>query len=259
MTIPTSASRLILSFMLLISISATAQFHPRMSYFKYTHNDSIFMIKLSNGFTIDHSNAANYYQNPDISTDPEGSYILGCMYHLGAFVKQDDALAKEYFIRAADLSYNDAMLAVGKNPSLPDSVRSKYLTKAADEGDVEAMFALGHSLYSLPVDVRAAWLQKAHENGHSTAASDLAQLLRDKKDDPEGALKWFLISDSPFDFRCAAQLVLYHKKDSMAAFNYYNKAAYMECPPDTKHTDLFKSCQIDAIRPGEVLSKRNRH
>jgi TPR repeat protein len=107
---------------------------------------------------------------------------MGNLYYLGKDVEQDDALAADYFLMAAQQGHDGGQFGLGV---LIEQMRVKLRTPidadvlfqlAAEQGHVEAQFRLG-CLYlqgkgvAKCKETASIWLSTAGNNGHAGAVT----------------------------------------------------------------------------------------
>ena len=116
-----------------------------------------------------------------------GIALMGIVYYHGYTVKQDDALAAQWFLKAAQLGHMNAQYNLGVllngGQGLPRDIDGAmaWYRKAAGQGDSNAQFNLGYAYetgQSVAVDMKEAvlWYGRAAAQGDVEARKRLAAL-----------------------------------------------------------------------------------
>ena len=120
----------------------------------------------------------------EIADEGYAQALLGQLYHFGHGVKQNDATAAGWYLKAAAQGDANAqnntgsMFAMGKGVPQNHVTAAGWYLKAADQGHAEAQYRLGVAYYSgegVPRDhaKAAGWFRKAAYQGHTHAQYNL--------------------------------------------------------------------------------------
>ena len=118
-------------------------------------------------------------------------FYMGMYYMVGNGVPQDKAKAVEWFRLAAEQGHATAQCELGVFYLHGTGVRkdkaqaASFFRKAAEQGDTRAQYYLGlmcKNGHGTPQEAMD-WLQKAAEQGHDEARSDLIQMQNQQKKD----------------------------------------------------------------------------
>lgn len=152
--------------------------------------------------------AFEWYGKAANAGNKEALYRVGVCYEIGVGTTADMDKALEAYTRAAALAFSPAqyklanMYLKGYGVSKDEAKGFDYLSKAADGGEVAAMFDMGqvlrNGLFGRKAEPEKArqWYVKAAETGHAQSLLALADMLKNGtggKADLEGALRWYLI------------------------------------------------------------------
>lgn len=110
----------------------------------------------------------------------DAQFNLGLMYRKGDGVPQDNALAAQWYQKAADQGNSEAQLNLGvmyrKGLGVPQDEQKacELYTKSAEAGNISAQFNLGLLYYKgqgMPRDMQTSkkWFGKACSQGHQKA------------------------------------------------------------------------------------------
>ena len=154
--------------------------------------------------------ALSLFQKEAAADDPLAMYELGRMYAEGLGCIRNKKTAREWYAKALDglRKLEDAasdhriqyrigiMYAMSLGTRRAPDQAAQWLTRAAERGDVRAMYALGKLLIRGPKQDLAGglrWLTNAAEQGNQYAQYTLGKLYllgRGVSQDKETALKW---------------------------------------------------------------------
>lgn len=124
-----------------------------------------------------------------LNNDPEAQYTLAHLYLKGkggiefdveeGIKLLEQAAAAEHGEAAFDL----ALLYLNGTKVRKDNKKAlKWLTRAADLGQVDGQYFLGMAYQQSDMAVALQWLKKAAKNGHKDASEELKLICREKPD-----------------------------------------------------------------------------
>lgn len=131
---------------------------------------------------VDLEAAADWYHRAAQNGHAKAQFELGMCYFSGEGVPRDEEVAFFWMEQGDPVQFanNLFFLALGLSASGQFDAALRYMTKAAEAGDVNAQYMLGMWLLSADetADREAAvgWLQKAAAQGSSEAAEELKRL-----------------------------------------------------------------------------------
>lgn len=118
--------------------------------------------------------------------DAKAIYNVGALYARGEGVEEDDLTALEWFKKAAEMDYPDALYTIGNAYSFGNyglqidyGASFSYCLRAAQLGNAKAMFAIGN-MYDRGIgiaedkELAVQWYQKASMLGNASATYNLA-------------------------------------------------------------------------------------
>ncbi len=130
----------------------------------------------------DYAEALEWYRRAAEQSHPGACREIGTSYAAGAGVEKDLAQARHWYRRAADLGDALGQLRLGRALLYTEPVQAAdgfaWLKKAADQGDVDAMYEVGECHFhgrgvAKTLALAQPWYAKAANLGHARAMNDL--------------------------------------------------------------------------------------
>ena len=197
---------------------------------------------------------AEWRRSADLGA-PESQWLLGECSRLGIGTPKDEAAGLRLLAKAAEAGYIPAILELahmhaghrddsGQRVARNDAEALRLYRKAADLGDVRAMFFVGtmyqHGKGTAPYEAEAdRWFRKAAELGHSLAILALSMRYDREKglgiDDAEEVRLYRKAADSGHDWAMFSLAVHYANgkgtaRDDTEAVRWFRKAAEAGVP-----------------------------
>ena len=214
---------------------------------KDAQNTIGFMYLMGKGVPKDHELALKLLKASAEAGCAKAAYRLGYMYDTGqGDSEQDLDEAVVWYRRGADLGDPEAQYQLAGILSMKDSKyynvtkSNEYLTKAAEQGQIEAahqlglMYAYGSNGVRRNVDKAKKFLIKSCEGGYDQAMVDYANMCFEGQvlpQDLETAAKWFQAAAAHFNgiaqyaLGCMYGNGYYYKQDNEEAAKWFEEAA----------------------------------
>ncbi len=206
-----------------------------------------FMYLMGKGVPKNHELALKLLKSSAESGCAKAAYRLGYMYDTGqGDSDQDLDQAVEWYRRGADLGDPEAQYQLAGILSMKDSkyynvtMSNAYLTKAADQNQIEAshqlglMYAFGSNGVRRNAGNAKKYLIAACEGGYDQAMVDYANMCFEGQvlpRDLESAAKWFQVAASHFNgnaqyaLGCMYGNGYYYTQDNAEAARWFEEAA----------------------------------
>lgn len=168
-------------------------------------------------------------------------YILGLSYFNGVGLKQNYALAVQWYKRAADLGHSRAQYALSYCYDRGEAVEKNavkaamWSIRAAEQGFAKAQYALSNCYRTgdgvgVDIEASATWLKKAADNGDKRAQYNLGLAIEQGRE--------------PFE------------SDLSEAIQWYRKAAEQQYPPAVQRVSELQGRLTKGAGMDSCLGKR---